>query len=239
MKAQVLRSLLLCSAWMACGNLAAQVPRTDSASCALPGGHRVELRSRYLWVPVNPHPNSDRSHFDQGTYKVRLLPRSGKALDLQSWHDGQAMDESVARRFCAEYGARDPLVFGQDDLVLLPRRQSLSTEGLRILAMASSQSERSPVHQALLREHGLAFPVGWSYALGLHGELIAEQALLSTERKGLITAVLRFESRDLGKTWSETGLFETSSLFQLGKSWEEQDFIGHAAQVNGKRLRTR
>lgn len=215
----------------------AQVPRHDTVQCELNGGHRIELRSRYLWVPVNPHPNSDRTHFDQEPYKVRLLPQGGKALDLETWLDGQPLDDAVAASLCAEYGATGRLVFSRKDLILLPQRQPVPLNELKKIGMVTNQKLRTPEHQALLQEHGLAFPIGWAFRLGDQGELWAEQGLLSAGQEDRIAGVLRFETRDLGKTWTALGYFESSAIFQLGRSWEQQPFIGHPIRANGKSLR--
>lgn len=215
----------------------AQIPRTDTAVCRLPGGHRIELSSRYLWMPINPHPRSDRTHHEQRPYSVLLVPAQGRKQRLTEDSDAQALDADVADRKCASYGAGDGLVFSFHDLVVLPSGERPPTLALYEMGIASSASDRSALHRKLLEEEGLAFPAGWAYGLSPQGQLTAEQGLYSAGQREQIAAVLRFTSDDKGKTWHQQGLFRESRLFELGKPWEAQPFIGRAVKVNGQRVR--
>ena len=214
----------------------AQVPRTDTATCALPGGHRIELKSRYLWLPVNPHPRSDRTHHDQGAYSVRLRPAGGRPITLTEDSDRQAMAPDVAAYKCSGYGAQGSIVFSLHDLVLLPSGERLPTQALYRMGVASSKAEYSETHQRLLKQEALAYPAGWAFGLDSQGTLLAEQGFYDAVARGQITAVLRFTSADQGKTWHEQGLARSSTLFDLGKPWEAQAFVGRAVKVNGKAL---
>lgn len=215
---------------------AAQVPRTDTAVCALPGGHRIELSSRYLWVPLNPHPRSDRTHHEQGPYSVLLVPARGSKLRLAEDSDGQPMDVEVAVGKCGEYGASAGVVFSRDELVLLPPGERVPTDVLMAQGMASPAADRSAAHRQLLQDEALAFPAGWAFSRSPQGQLTGEQGLYSATHRELIAAVLRFTSDNQGKTWHEQGLFRASRLFELGKPWEAQPFIGRAVKVNGKKV---
>lgn len=214
----------------------AQVPRVDTAVCELPGGHRIELSSRYLWMPFNPHPRSDRTHHQQGPYSVLLKPAHGRKQTLTEDPDGQAMDADVAASKCAEYGASAGVVFSLHDLVLLPTGERPPTLARDEKGVASATADRSAAHRQLLQEEALAFPAGWAYGLSPQGQLTAEQGFYSATHREQIVAVLRFTSDDKGKTWHEQGLFRESRLFELGKPWEAQPFIGRAVKLNGKRL---
>lgn len=218
---------------IAAGNTTAQVSRTDTATCALPGGHRIELASRYTWVPVNLHPRSNRSHFDQQPYHATLRPAKGRPLPLKAESSGTPMDSGVATMYCGQFGAIGNLVFSDSDLVDATTRTVFDMSGLEALAIASIRSIRSPRHQALLEERGLSYPIGWAFGR-VDGRLVAEQALVRKD-DGLLRALMRFEWRDADKAWQEVGVFDSSELFAMGQPWEAQPFIGRPLKVNGKK----
>jgi hypothetical protein len=102
--------------------------------------------------------------------------------------------------------------------------------------VASAAADRSATHRKQLQDEALAFPAGWAFGRSPQGQLTAEQGLYSATRRELVAAVLRFTSDDHGKTWHEQGLFRTSRLFELGRPWEAQPFLGRAVKVNGKKV---
>jgi len=224
------------AACLAAGTATAQIPRTDTAECALPGGHRIELASRYSWVPVNLHPRSNRSHFDQQDYRATLKPAKGRSLVLKAPLDGTPMDDGVATMYCGQFGAIGNLVFSEWDLVDTRTRTVFDLTGLEALAIALPDSLRSPRHQALLDERGLSFPSGWAFGR-IGGRILAEQGLVREKENGEVRAVMRFEWREVDKAWKEFGIFDTSELFVIGQDWEAQPFIGKPFKVNGKRPR--
>lgn len=219
---------------LAAGTATAQIPRTDTAECALPGGHRIQLESRYSWVPVNLHPRSNRSHFDQQDYRATLKPRKGRPLALQRAPGGTPMDDSVAAMYCGQFGAIGSLVFSDNDLIDVSSRTVLDISPLEDLGIALPDTLRSPRHQALLDERGLSFPNGWAFGR-VGGRIVAEQGLVRQKEDGQMRAVIRFEWREADKTWREVGVFDTSELFVMGKPWEAQPFIGKPIRVNGRK----
>ncbi|RZL39809.1 MAG: hypothetical protein EOP35_02780 [Rubrivivax sp.] len=185
-------------------------------------------------MPVNLHPRSGRSHFDQQDYRVTLKPAKGRSLALKAPLDGTPMDDGVAAMYCGQFGAIGNLVFSSGDLVDASTRAVFDVSELETLFMVLQDSLRSQRHQALLDQRSLSFPSGLAFGRA-DDRIVAEQGLVREKENGEVRAVLRFEWRNSDKAWREVGVFDTSEFFVMGQPWEAQPFIGRPVKVNGKK----
>lgn len=218
-------------------NAGAQIPRHDTVECLLPDGSTIELKSRYLWIPVNLNPMSSKTRERNDPFHITIkLKGHFRAIESVGELGGitlQTVDQG--RKLCEDFGAFQNNIYTPYETIRLKDHKSFPIADHRPNTIPAIKSLRTKEDAAILTENAVEASNDNVIKIRADGTWVNEQALYTLDFK-TIKAVFKSESTDEGKTWTPGIISTAPEIFELSKPLREQTFIARPIKVNGKKV---
>jgi hypothetical protein len=232
---------LAATLWLCCTGPAWSITLHDRLVCAFADGSTVHLKQAYDYslIPLPILHGSRRT--DRGGWVVDYFSRKGESakLTLSSWFSAESHLVDMLDLACAKSGLKNgvalaPWSFSVNDQLWV--RSSEAHSAIDSLRPIDPETRAAMVAKGV---DGSTFQ--FAMIMPIQNQWVWEQPLYSSAKDYFLvpfTAVYQSFSEDQGKTWSKPVVTTDALIFEMGKPWRDQCFLGWPVRLNGKAVKT-
>jgi hypothetical protein len=232
---------LAATLWLCCMSPAWGITLHDRLICAFADGSALHLKRAYDYslIPLPILHGSRRT--DRGGWVVDYVARRGERsrLTLNSWFSAESHLVDMLDLACGTFGLKNGVALAPWSFSVNGQLWVRSTDAPSAI---DSMRPIDPETRAAMVAKGVdGGTFQFALIMPVQNRWVWEQPLYAAAPDYFLvpfTAVYQSFSEDQGKTWSKPVITTDALIFEMGKPWRDQCFLGWPVRFNGKAVET-